>query len=72
MVFICWIPLTTKAVSPSFAEIDADMDGHLSQKEVAQIEQLDFAEADENQDGALNLEEYVMATTKAIDEVENE
>jgi hypothetical protein len=71
MTFFCWVPLTTKAVSPSFAETDADMNGHLNKEEVAQIEELDFAKADENQDGILNLEEYVMATTKATNDVES-
>jgi hypothetical protein len=66
LTFFCWTPLVN-AVSPSFAETDADMNGHLSRAEVAQIKELNFTEADKNQDGLLNLEEYVSATTKAID-----
>jgi hypothetical protein len=72
MVFFCWIPLTGEAVSPSFAEVDIDMNGRLSKEEVAQLKELDFAEADENQDGALNLEEYVTGTTKATNTVNNQ
>lgn len=71
MIFFCWIP-TIKAASPSFAETDTDMNGHLSKDEVAQIKELDFAKADVNQDGILDLKEYVMATTDASDEVKSQ
>lgn len=66
LTFLCWTPLAN-AVSPSFAETDTDMNGHLSREEAAKIEELNFTEADKDQDGLLNLEEYVKATTKAID-----
>lgn len=71
VTFLCWTS-SSKAMSPSFAETDADMNGHLSKEEVAQIQELDFTKADKNQDGILNLEEYVTATTNASDDVKNQ
>lgn len=61
---------STLAATPSFAQIDTDMDGRLSKEEAAQVEEFDFDAADQDQNGMLNLQEYVTATTQAA--VENE
>lgn len=48
--------------APSFEEVDQDGDGQISQEEASQVEGLDFATADSNQDGYLDREEYRQAT----------
>jgi len=48
--------------APSFEEVDANADGMISQDEAGQVEGLDFATADLNQDGQLDREEYRQAT----------
>lgn len=61
---------STSAATPSFAQIDSDMDGELSKAEAAQIEEFDFDAADQDQNGTVNLQEYVTATTQAAMETE--
>lgn len=48
--------------APSFEEVDANMDGSISQEEAAAVEGLDIATADRNQDGSLDRQEYEAAT----------
>lgn len=48
--------------APSFEEVDANMDGTISQDEAAVVEGLDLATADTNQDGSLDRSEYEAAT----------
>ncbi|HEX6993623.1 MAG TPA: hypothetical protein VF339_05690 [Gammaproteobacteria bacterium] len=49
--------------APSFEEVDANMDGSISQEEAAAVEGLDFSTADTNQDGSLDRSEYQAATS---------
>ncbi|HEX7080338.1 MAG TPA: hypothetical protein VF329_04940 [Gammaproteobacteria bacterium] len=51
------------AQAPSFEEVDANMDGSISQEEAAAVEGLDFTTADANQDGSLDQAEYQAATS---------
>ncbi|MBN1237956.1 MAG: hypothetical protein JXB36_05615 [Gammaproteobacteria bacterium] len=53
---------TALAQAPSFEEVDANMDGSISQEEAAAVEGLDFATADTNQDGSLDQAEYEAAS----------
>ena len=43
---------------PAFEEVDQNGDGMISEAEAAEVEALDFATADTNQDGAISREEY--------------
>lgn len=48
--------------APAFSEVDANMDGKISQEEAAAVEGLDFTKADTNQDGSLDQAEYQAAS----------
>ena len=43
---------------PSFDEADKNGDGMISETEASEVENLDFADADTNQDGGIDREEY--------------
>lgn len=47
-----------------FEELDTDADGALSKEETAVIEDFDFDAADENGDGVLTVDEYVLPTAE--------
>jgi hypothetical protein len=49
--------------APAYSEVDANMDGKISQQEAAVVEGLDFTKADTNQDGSLDQAEYQAATS---------
>jgi EF hand domain-containing protein len=52
---------TFAAERPTFAELDSNSDGYLSQTEAIKAPHLDFASADRNHDGRLSPSEYEAA-----------
>lgn len=46
---------------PEFEEVDQNDDGMISEEEAAEVEGLDFATADTNQDGYIDRVEYATA-----------
>lgn len=56
---------------PSFDSVDANHDGVISKDEASQIEGLDFATCDKNQDGSLSREEYDACAGQAGQQEEN-
>lgn len=47
---------------PAFEEVDQNGDGLISEEEAAEVEGLDFATADANQDGSIDRAEYADAS----------
>ena len=53
--------VTAAAERPTFAALDSNNDGYLSQEEASKAPHLDFASADKNHDGRLSPTEYEAA-----------
>lgn len=52
----------TFAAAPAFEDVDANKDGKISKEEATAIEGLDWAKADANGDGELDMAEYKVVT----------
>ncbi len=50
---------------PDFEEVDQNDDGMISEDEASQVEGLDFAAADTNEDGSIDRVEYATAETES-------
>ena len=50
------------AAAPAFEDVDTNRDGKISKEEAAAIEGLDWAKADANGDGVLDMAEYKAVT----------
>jgi len=48
--------------APAFEDVDKNADGMISEQELASVEGVDLAKADENGDGHLSRSEYEAAT----------
>ena len=55
------LAIASYAAAPAFNELDKDHDGMLTKAEAASVKGLDFAKADTNKDGRLDLAEYEAA-----------
>ena len=60
-IFLAALAFSVSALAqelPAFEDVDQNSDGMISESEAAAVEELEFAAADTNHDGAISREEY--------------